>query len=227
MSGAAGRVGEAGRRARSVLGSVRGTVDSSTDGGDGTLPRPGRRVAVVAALAIVVVLGFNVGVAATGAVDAFRPVQSSPAGPSQVAGPASVAAASVENATFDAVNDARADADATPLEANATLRRIANYHAAEMADRGYAGPVSPSGVNVSQRFAGFGYQCDHAGQMVLWLDGARATAASELAATVVEQWQARSEHATFLADDRYDRGAVGAAWSDDGRLYVSLATCGD
>lgn len=188
--------------------------------------RPSRRAVIAVALMLVLALTFGAGGGATKTMATLDALSGDGAGPGVATEPGESVTADLQQAIFEEANEARENASVQPFRFDPNLSVIAAYHSYDMADRGYAALESPSGDNVTDRFNRFDYNCERAGQMVLWVDGADPARERKLAESIVNQWLASEEHAAFLRDEGYDRGGVGVSIGYDGRIYVSFAACG-
>ncbi len=158
-----------------------------------------RRTVPLAALALLVVIGFGFATPAVG----------------RAADSASVTAAT-RSLLVSWLNRDRAAAGLRPLRLDTPSNQIAFERAGNIAGSGTFSHAA-AGPDLLQMFAARGAQAYQVGETLGW-SNARGTAA---AAMIYELWHGSPEHWRLLMSDRYNYVGVGAA-DGAGRLYVSL-----
>jgi uncharacterized protein YkwD len=114
--------------------------------------------------------------------------------------------------------------DVAPVEYDADLASIAEYHSCDMAERGYVNHTSPSGESIADRYREFGYACDTNGEVIQWLDYNELYRSGKdaLARTIDENWRDSELRRSFVMNG--SRGRQGVYVSDSGRVYVTQNT---
>lgn len=200
---------------------------------------------VVAALAIVAVVATVV----TGLVPypGIGANAAGVAGPADPTSTATVNRTAVERLVHAGINDRRADRGLETVAYDPELARIASSHSNDMAERGYRAHESPEGMSVVDRYRRAGYDCEVAGETLLFLDlpdglpdgGGNGTAGASvvgdgassvsdaearLASRIVSRWMASEPHRRSLLSASWTRQGIGVA-VDDGTVYVTRNTC--
>jgi uncharacterized protein YkwD len=131
----------------------------------------------------------------------------------------------VERLVVSEVNDARADRGLAPLDANATLARVADAHSGDMAARGYVNHTAPNGSTVADRYDRFGLDCAGSENIYFTPNGELSVTERAFARRVVEEWIASPGHRETLLDPDFSRQGVGIAVGTDGGVYVTQNIC--
>jgi uncharacterized protein YkwD len=125
---------------------------------------------------------------------------------------ADCAAREGDDAVVCELNRARADRGLQRLEGDRRLRRAAEAHATDMAERTYFAHVTPEGETLSDRLRATGYIDDrhrwHVGETLAWGRGRRSTPAS-----IVAAWLRSPLHRRIVLG-RYREVGIGVADGD-------------
>lgn len=108
-------------------------------------------------------------------------------------------------------------AAAPPLRWNAKLAAAAQYHADDMARRGFFAHQSPEGNTVSDRVDAQGYQWRSVGENI-------ATALNRDVDALIERWMASPDHCANIMDADYVGIGIGMARreSEDDWVWVAV-----
>ncbi len=131
-----------------------------------------------------------------------------------------------EQGIFDATNDQRARHGLPPLAPEATLRRAARAHSADMLARGFFSHDNPDGASAGDRIATRHRRLvGLAGENIWTGSGYGATPAAELARTIVEGWMSSPGHRANILRPEFTHLGVGiAAVGQEVRATQNFAT---
>ncbi|PSQ24208.1 hypothetical protein BRD04_01745 [Halobacteriales archaeon QS_9_67_17] len=151
----------------------------------------------------------------------------------------SIDRAAVETAVADRINAERRSRGQSELYRLDALREMARFHSENMATQGYPSHAA-EGYNTAERYerfdladrcrfpddTGTGTREDDAIEVYERVTaGPDGTTADELAATIVSEWFDDSESETILTYENANQLGVGAAVTDEGRVYVTVDLC--
>lgn len=124
-----------------------------------------------------------------------------------------ISADRTRNQILAAINEARADAKAKPLQRSPLLDGAAQAYAEDMLRRGYYGHFSPEGQDVMDRVKASGYRPYKVAENV--------ASGQASAAQVVEGWLDSAAHYHNLSDPDYRETGIGiaAGMGDDGEYH--------
>lgn len=171
------------------------------------------------------VVDYNVSVPPTPAEDveqgaATDSVDETPATPKF---PATTRARRTARMVHRLVNQERERAGLAPLDWNARLAAVAEYHSEDMDEREYFSHTGPDGERLSDRYRRFGVNCS-GGENIY----SRTAAAGETPETVseaaVESWMDSPGHRENVLHRRYSEEGIGVAF-DGGTAYVTQDFC--
>lgn len=126
----------------------------------------------------------------------------------------------LEKATFDAVNDERADHGLPALRARADLSEVARQHSEDMIDRGFFNHVNPDGEDPFDRLRDAGVTYNIAGENIAWNNHPNA------AEVAVEGWMESEGHRENMLRESFTHTGVGVATSEDGRHFFTQVFIG-
>lgn len=141
----------------------------------------------------------------------------------------------VERSVYTHVNQRRTNNDVPPLEYDSRLADIARYHSTDMGEHNYMAHVSPTNETILDRYDRFGYECDRAGEVILYTyfdrtvrtdnGTVRYETTEELAKGIVRSWMRSTPHRQVILEPAWDTAGVGIYITDHNRVYVTQNFC--
>ena len=130
---------------------------------------------------------------------------------------APVAATSIEREAFDLINAQRKANGESPLVWDGELCRMARAHSANMAQQNFFNHVGPDGMDTTDRARLSGVNDWRAlGENIAYNQGY-----DDPAAFAVERWMQSAKHRDNILRGTFNRSAIGAARTADGRVYLT------